>query len=258
VVGEVVGVRERLSWFERRPLHGRRILLLATDVETELPPRSDAVEVVRVSPLQVVPRISVVQQSLGRPAQIIALTSKHAVDALMGALAASAKDVRSLHGVKLAVVGEATRRRLAEFHLLADVVSSGGGEELARKIVNTQEKGSVRVLGAAGGRPELGDALGAAGFEVDVVAAYDTVPNQEALSRVAHEHRERPFDAIGFASPKGVEAFLDRVGALGPAKLGAIGATTSAALEARGLSVDAVPAEPSLSALVDALARKIE
>jgi uroporphyrinogen III methyltransferase / synthase len=246
VVGEVVRVRERLSWFERRPLHGRRLLLLST--KGELGPRTDGLEVLTMSPLQIVPRLADVKTSLSRPARVIVFTSEHAVDALFGALASTGQDARALFGVKLAAVGAATAARLAHYHLQADLAGKGGAADL------DLHEGPVRILGAHDGRPELADALRAAGLEVDVVAAYDTVPD---VARAAAEHRAHPFDAVAFASPKGAKAFLDAT-PIGAAKIGAIGETTRKALEELGLHVDAVPAEPSLAALVDALAEKIE
>jgi uroporphyrinogen III methyltransferase / synthase len=257
VVGDVVKVRERLSWFERRRLHGKRILVLSTKDEGELPLRADGAEVVRISPLQVLPCFADVKTSLSRPASVLAFASAHAVDALLGALVSTGQDVRALFGVKLAAVGAATAARLAEAHLVADLVARGGGAELAEEIRLAQFTGPVRILGAKGGRSELADGLRAAGYEVDAVEAYETVPDDGALSRAAREHRARPFDAVAFASPRGAKAFLEAA-RIGDAKVGAIGQTTRAALEELGLTVHAVPDQPSLAALVDALAEKIE
>jgi uroporphyrinogen III methyltransferase/synthase len=255
VVGDVVAVRERLSWFERRPRHGRRMLVLAT--KGELPPRSDGLEVRLVSPLQIVPRFADVKASLPHPARVIAFAGEHAVDALLGALSATGQDARALFGVKLAAVGAATAARLGQCHLAAVLVGHGGGAELAAEIQRAGFQGPVRVLGAHEGRPELADALRAAGYEVDAVDAYDTVRDDDAIGRAVREHQARPFDAIAFASPKGARAFLESA-TPGNAKIGAIGPTTRAAVEVLGLTVHAVPAEPSLAALVDALADKIE
>jgi uroporphyrinogen III methyltransferase/synthase len=246
VVGDVVNVR--LDWFRPK----KRVLVLSTKEVA-----SDAVEVVQASPLTVVPRFADVKASLSRPARVLAFASEHAVDAFLGALFSTGEDLRALHGVKLAAVGAATAARLAEHHLHADLTGSGGGSELAADIRRAGWDGPVRVLGAHEGRQELADGLRAAGYQVDAVEAYDTVPDQDGLRRAAREHEARPFDAIAFASPKGVRAFLDIAG-LGGAKIGAIGQTTRAALEAAGVKVDAVPDEPSLAALVDALADKIE
>jgi uroporphyrinogen III methyltransferase/synthase len=260
VVGEVVKLRERLSWFERRRLHGRRLLLLST--KGELPPRTDGLEVLVSSPLTVVPRFSDVKSSLSRPARVLAFTSEHAVDVLLGALTSTGQDARALFGMKLAAVGVATAARLAEHHLIADLVGDGTGADLAKEIHASGFAGPVRVLGAHQGRPELADTLRTLGYEVDSVAAYETLPDAEAIGRAVAEHRTRPFDAIAFASPKGARAFLDAIrpgeGTQPGTKIGAIGETTRACLEALGLAVDAVPAEPSLAALVDALAGKIE
>src|SRR5207302_10514849 len=141
------------------------LLLLTT--KGGLPPRTDGLEVVVMSPLAIVPRFSDVKASLSRPARVIAFASEHAVDALLGALSATGLDVRALFGVKLAAVGPATAQRLAAHHLAADLVGKGGGAELAAEIHAARFAGPVRVLGAAGGRPELADELRKAGYDVD-------------------------------------------------------------------------------------------
>jgi uroporphyrinogen-III synthase len=168
-----------------------------------------------------------------------------------------------LHGVKLAAVGRATAARLAERGVLADVVGDGGGAELAATLVAEGAEGPAIVFGAAGGRAELGDALAAAGWTVETVAAYDTVPDDGAIARAWKLHHARPFDAIAFTSPKGARAFLDggapvdraASGPLAGVRIGAIGATTREALVAAGLAVTAVPPSPDVAHLIDALAK---
>ena len=124
IVGEVVRLREQIAWFDKRPLFGRSILLLATRSGELQASDEDGAELVTVSPLQVVPRFSAMKQALGRldAVRVIALSSVHAVDALLGALTALGRDARALAGIKLAAVGEATARRLIELHLAADLV----------------------------------------------------------------------------------------------------------------------------------------
>jgi len=255
IVGEVVRLRERISWFETR----RRILVLSTKEDTVA---RDDVDVVRVSPLQIVPRFAGVKQALARAthAKTIAFASAHAVDAFMGAMVAAGRDARSLHGVKLAAVGRATAARLAACSLAADFVGEGGGIELAAALVAGGAEGPALVIGAHDGRRELADALAAAGWAVEPVAAYDSVPDDAALAAAWKAHRARPFHAVAFTSPKGAHAFL----ALSPGdtadsslrgvRIGAIGATTRDALVAAGLAVDAMPETPDVAALVTALA----
>ncbi|HEY2748103.1 MAG TPA: uroporphyrinogen-III C-methyltransferase [Polyangia bacterium] len=254
IVGEVVRLRERIAWFERR----RRILVLTTkdDAVTR-----DDVDVVRVSPLQVVPRFAEVKAAIARltHAKTIAFASAHAVDVFLGALASAARDARSLHGVTLAAVGRATAARLAERSLAADYIGDGGGADLAAALVAGSAQGPALVIGAHDGRKDLADALAAAGWTVEPVAAYDTVADDTALAAAWKAHRARPFHAVAFTSPKGAHAFFalanaEPAAALAGVRIGAIGATTRDALLAAGLAVDAVPATPDVAALVTSLA----
>ncbi len=251
VVGEVVRLRERIAWFERR----RRILVLTT--KEDVPARDD-VDVVRVAPLTVVPRFADVKQALGRlsHARTIAFASAHAVDALLSALASADRDVRALFGVKLAAVGKATAARLGERGLAPEFVGEGGGAELAAQLVAGGAEGPALVLGAHDGRPELADALRGAGWTVEAVAAYETIADDAALAAALGTHRVRPFFAIAFTSPRGAAAWLELAGkeSLAGTRVGAIGGTTREALVAADDAVDAVPAHPDVAALIDALA----
>src|SRR5205085_280121 len=89
---------------------------------------------------------------------------------------------------------------------------------------------SVLFPRAIGGREELPERLRARGFEVEVADAYETIRDDEVITRIAAEHRAAPFAAIAFASPKGVAAILDAGLSLGGVLVGAIGRTTAAAL----------------------------
>ncbi|HEY7955421.1 MAG TPA: uroporphyrinogen-III C-methyltransferase [Polyangia bacterium] len=263
IVGEVVRLREKIAWFDRRPLFGRSILLLATRAG-ELAPgdEDDGAELVTVSPLQVVPRFSAIKQALGKLDELraIALASVHAVDALFGALTALGRDARALAGIKLAAIGEATARRLEERGVTADLIATQGGAALAEEILGAGWSGPMLVARALAGREELSEALGRAGLAVTVIDAYETVADSAALGRAARRHRLRPFDAIGFASPKGARAFLEVLGAtrlLDGTLLGAIGETTRAALVEAGLTVEVMPAHPELAALSSELRRAL-
>jgi uroporphyrinogen III methyltransferase/synthase len=260
VVGRVVELRDKIQWFEQR----RRILLLSTKEPSE--PKPDLrearlpldVDVTHVAPLQIVPRFAEVKQALARldEARTIIFVSAHAVDSFFAAMHACDFDARALFGRKLAVVGRATAERLLRHSLRADLVGDGGGAELAHALAR-ETIGPALVLGAAGGRPELADGLVAAGWNVTSVAAYDSVPDTAALARALKTHRIRPFDAIAFTSPRGVDAFCELAGdSIATTPLGAIGATTRAALVARGLAVAVVPDVPDVAALVTSLAAR--
>jgi uroporphyrinogen III methyltransferase/synthase len=256
VVGEVVRLRETLAWFDRRPLFGRRLLVLSTR-SAAFVQRDDGVEQTTVSPLLVVPRHAALKEALARlpSTRLIAFTSAHAVDAFFGALLAMGQDARALGAIKLAVVGMKTEERLLAHGLRADVVAHGGAEALAEEILLLELPGPVLHPRAAEGRPELAEGLSRGGIQVDTVAAYDTIPDDGALRQAVRAHRARPFDAIAFMSPLGATAFLEVLGgaaALGGTLVGAIGVTTRDALA--GLGIEALTAtRPEAQVLCDEL-----
>lgn len=235
----------------------RRLLLLAT----EATPRTHPVfEVVAVPPLTIVPRFAAVKTALGRLEQspTLVLASVHAVDSLFGALASVGLDARALFGHKVAAVGAATAARLQRRGVRADFVGQAGGAALATQLL-AEAEGPALLLGAHGGRQELSATLAAAGWRVETVAAYDSLVDEPALRAAWCSHRQEPFFGVAFCSPKGARAFLELAEAppseaLAGVRIGAIGATTRAALVAAGLGVDALPAVPELGLLIDALA----
>ena len=239
-----------------------RILIAGTAAATSssLPEPESDVTVEWVSPLVVTPRFADTKRALGRLAEVrtIALTSVHAVDAMVGGLRALGHDVRALFGIKLAAVGGATAARLTSHGLSADLVANGGGAELAAEMLAAHLPDPILHLRAQDGRPELGDALSAAGKRVELVAAYETSPDTHALKAARLRHAAEPYDAIGVASPRGGAALVEAFGGasrLAGVRIGAIGATTQAALKEVGVD-SVVPDHPSLDELVRLLSSR--
>ncbi len=110
----------------------------------------------------------------------IALTSRHAVDALMGAAHELNLDARAFHGVKLACVGEKTAEALKQFGLRADIVppANFNAESLVAEIVrHGLANGQSWLLPLADqARDTLAEGLAAAGALVQRVMAYRSVP----------------------------------------------------------------------------------
>ena len=120
-------------------------------------------------------------------------------------------------------------------------------------FLNTREAGAAREL------TERLQALGAEVMECPMLAFAPPESWEPFDLRVAEL---RPEDWVAFTSATAVRFTLERLGALGKpaqvlagAHLAAVGASTAAALEARGLAVELVPerfqAEELLAALLD-------
>jgi uroporphyrinogen-III synthase len=103
-------------------------------------------------------------------------------------------------------------------------------------------------------RPELPQALAAAGALLDDPVAYRTVAERKAGAKLARLAAAGEVGAITFAAPSAVDCFADAGGNAWGCTIAVIGPATAAAARARGLPVHVEPEQPIISALVAALA----
>jgi uroporphyrinogen III methyltransferase/synthase len=276
VIGPVVAYRERLAWFERRPLFGLAVLvprapdtarpfaaaLAALGAEpvvrelTETVPGEDAAleraldALAGPSPAPATPGLSPAPAGT----RWLALASARAVDATFAALGRLGRDARALAGVRVGVVGEASAAALAAHGVRADLVATDStGAGLARALLAADPAlgagGAVLVPRAAEGRPELAETLAAGGARVTAVAAYRTVAVPPAkLAAIVRRLAAGRLPVLTFFAPSQVEALVAAAGAPALARarvVAAVGATTAAALAAHGVRVDVVPTAPA-------------
>lgn len=193
----------------------------------------------------------------------VALASANAARAVASALRGSAKLPL------LAAVGPRTAASLQELGLpVALMASAATAEGLATALLTAmRERGGApqteRVLlpRAAQGREALADALVAAGVQVTSVPAYRMLPPPaDELSELVAIIRADAVDLIPLGSPRTAEIVLAALGTDAQALLhrfaiGALGPTTTAALVAHGVRVDAsAGAASSFAELLRALA----
>jgi len=190
----------------------------------------------------------------------IAFASPLAVRALVAAVR-QAGTLERLERLKLAAVGPGTASELAAHNLsVAKQAQLHTGAGLAQALVGsmgTDEQ--VLIPAAQEGRPELEDALRAAGIRVVKVAAYRSQPRSVDLAAL-RELASDPPQVVLFGSPRSVQAFFDLASSddasgLKRAKFVAIGPTTAAALDRLGVAPAAVAERPTSEALVDAAVR---
>ncbi len=259
VVGEVVRLRASLAWFERRPLHGARVVVTrAAEAAEATVERLAALgaEVIAAPTLSIAPpadegAIAAAAASIDKY-RLIAFASQNAVDYFMRRL----RDARALAGKTVAAVGERTAAALLARGIRADIVAADAtAEGLAAALAGVA--GPALLPRAAEGREALAEALAARGVEVDAPAAYRTVAvPPEQLAAVAAEIARGAVDAVTFGSPRTAEALLAALpdpSTLAHVIVAAIGPTTAAALARAGVRVDVVPPHPDFAALVDAL-----
>jgi uroporphyrinogen III methyltransferase/synthase len=250
VVGAVAARREALAWLERRPLHGRTVVVTraraqASGLAKTL--RGLGANVVELPAIRVESRIE--SDEVRRAAasiadyDLICVTSPNGANLLFDALAAAGRDARALAGATVAAIGPGTARALVAHGIAADVVPERFvAEALVEALADVDvERRRVLVARAAEARDVLPDALRERGGEVDVVALYETV--REAPDEAAIEAAQNA-DYVTFTSSSTVTNLTEALGDRFPgnARIVSIGPITSATVREAGLEV-AVEAE---------------
>jgi uroporphyrinogen III methyltransferase/synthase len=272
VVGRVVALRERLRWFERRPLHGRRVVVTR--------PRSQAgamierlerlgAEAIDAPAIRIAPPAdrSPLRQAAAAvgDAQWVVFTSANGVSAFFAALAEAGRDSRALHAAQVCAIGPATAGELAHYGIRPDVQPARFlTAEIADAMAVRGNLRGARVLcpRADGAPANLTDDLAARGAVVQQVAAYRTVADGSAAEAVAPLLTERAVDWITFTSASTVAHFVAAVSAGAVrgsgARLASIGPVTSAALVAAGLAAGAEAEVHTADGVIDAILKAEE
>ncbi len=261
VIGDVVGRREALAWLERRPLHGRSVVVTRARAQASglaLTLRGLGAEVIELPAIRIESRIE--GQEVRRAIEeidaysLICLTSPNGVRLLFEALGAAGRDARALAGATVAAIGSGTAEALAEHGIEADVVPERFVAEGLLEALDGLEVSGRRVLvaRAAEAREVLPDGLRERGAEVDDVALYETVREEPAPEAV---EAAQGADYVTFTSSSTVRNLTEALGERFPngARVISIGPVTSEATRAAGLTVHAEAERHDVDGLVEAL-----
>lgn len=262
VVGDVVGLRRQLSWFERLPLFGQRIVVTRAREQSAAltePLRQLGAEVVEMPTIE----IQAAADFAALDAAIeeldsfdwVVFTSANGVRFFLERLDVGRRDLRAIRG-RICAIGPATRDALAQFHIKVDVMA---GEYVAEGLLESLREfdlGGARVLiaRAAVARDVLPRELERRGAHVRVVEAYRTVA-PDGLARHAAEVFAKPVNWVTFTSSSTAE---NLAGVLKPEtlvlmKAASIGPVTSATLQRLGVQVGTEASVFTTAGVVDAI-----
>lgn len=255
VVGQVAA--EELSWYEVRPLFGRRVVV--TRARSQASALSDRLrelgsEVVESPAIAVVDPVdggAALRAALGRVAGFdwLVVTSPNGVARTFSHV----PDARALAGVRVAAVGTGTAEALAERRIVADLIPARFvAEGLLDDFPDPPEAGGRVLLSTAeASRDVLPEGLRTLGWTVEVVDAYRTVAVEPDASTLAEVDGA---DAVTFTSSSTVTNFIRAAGIERvPPVVATIGPVTSATARELGLTIT-VEADPhTIDGLVDAV-----
>jgi len=256
-IGEVVGLRDKLNWFEKLPLFGKKIVVTrAQDQAGSLSHKLHALgaTVIEYPVIELLPPEDSrpIDEAIARLESYdwLIFTSVNGVRYFMERLDASQRDLRALRG-KLCAIGPATKAALEALHLKVDVLPKQYVAESLVEAFAAIPLDGKRILlpRAAVARDLVPIELAKRGATVDVVEAYRTclpqTPNDLNLDA----------DWLTFTSSSTVKNFLALVGRapFANAKVASIGPVTSETLRANGLTVHVEAKPHTMDGLLDAI-----
>jgi len=270
VVGEVVNLRQKLAWFDRRPLFGKGILVTrAADQAGEFGDmlRSRGARVYECPTISLIPPQS--QEALDRAITNLAefdwtiFTSANAVQFFFARLAALGLDSRALGSCRVCAVGPKTAAALTPHGIRADLVPA---DYKAEGVV--AEFGKLNPAGrkilfprADKAREIIPRELTTMGAIVTAPVAYRNVIPENLPEAALQALEERRVNCVTFTSSSTVENLAAMLGEnrflhlLEGVAVAAIGPITARTCRELGLDVHIEPHEYTLAAMTEEIVR---
>jgi len=268
VIGEVVNLRQKLNWFEKKPLFGKRILITrAKNQASKLSKllKCYGAEVIEFPMIKIVPPLNF--KELDKAIRQIdtynwiIFTSTNGVKYLFDRLREMGGDIRDLKGVNISAIGPATKKMLENMQLNVDFCPEKEftQEGLLTGFRKWEMKGKrVLVPRSNQGRKVLIDGLKEIGAIVDEVIVYRTIKERIDVAQLA----ESKIDIIIFTSSSTVTNFCSVFNEeelskfLNEVKIVSIGPITTKKAQVLGLNVDITAQESTMNGLVEAILKE--
>ncbi|MBI1824391.1 MAG: uroporphyrinogen-III C-methyltransferase [Nitrospirae bacterium] len=268
LVGEVIQLREKLNWFEKRPLFGKKILITRSKEQSK--DFSDLLFYYGAEPV-IFPTISLVPPESWEEMDLairslekydwILFSSVNGVHFFMSRLKVLGKDIRVLHRIKICAVGSSTAEDLLKYGIQCDLVpASFQGESVVEAFQEMDIKGlSFLIPRAKEAREVIPESLRKMGAKVDLVTAYKNIRPHDNIDRIKRLLIDNKIAVLTFTSSSTVKNFLDLFQSrelkniFNNTKIASIGPITSQTLREAGFAVDIQPQEHTIKALTDAI-----
>jgi uroporphyrinogen III methyltransferase/synthase len=267
VVGEVVKLRDRLNWFEKLPLFGKRIAITRTREQAkDLRDQLAALGALVIE----IPTIEIRNPASWEPLDdairrledfdYLLVTSVNGVRNFLARLRACGRDVRDLKGLKVGAIGPATAGEFAKTGIKVDLMPDEyRAEGLLESLGKDDLHGKAFLIPRAKvARDLVPKVLTQKGARVEVVEAYETAVPERSAEELHKLLKPLP-DVITFTSSSTAVNFSRLIGETNVARtlkgvaIASIGPITSDTIRKLSLSVTIEAKTSTVSGLVTAI-----
>jgi uroporphyrinogen III methyltransferase/synthase len=263
IVGNVINLREKLNWFEKRPLFGKRIAITRPRHQsarlggllTERGARVIYASTIEIEPIH--PNKKLLKALGGLSAYYcIIFTSVNGVTVFFENLFRLGMDARALKGIKILPIGDATAALLKSYCITPDLLPERFiSEGIVDVLRDLDIKGKKFLLPRAKeARDVVVDYIKGRGGMCDTIPVYKT-----ATAATVEALTEKP-DVITFTSSSTVNNFIKIYGreVLETALIASIGPITSDTLRRNGFTVHIEATKYDINGLVSAIEQYLE
>ncbi len=265
IVGDVVGLRKQLNWYEKKPLFGKKVVVTRAKRQAggfARILRDRGAKVFTVPAIRIVPTDNSTEQAqtimnMDRYDWVL-FTSVNTVQCFFASLYKENRDSRIFGGKKIMAVGKKTAAELKKHGICADYVPVNSTAEGMLEILTKEELQNKKILlpRAVEARELLPETLRKYGAEVYVLPVYKTEP-EVSDKRIVKWLQNNEVDVITFTSSSTVRNILamlgDKKDLLKKVKVAAIGNITANTLKEFGFIPNIVAAEATVESLADAV-----
>ncbi len=264
IVGDVVKLKPKLDWFEKRPLLGKNIVITrsraqASDLVSMLSENGACViqfPTIEIVPLEDYSHLYKEFERLHLYDWII-FTSVNSVEIFFKKLFEKGLDSRALYNTKICAIGPATANKIRHYSIIPDLVPPKYVAESIIEALGKDDIASKNILipRALEARKILPDELKRLGAKVNVVPVYKTVLGSQDKDTVIEMIKNNMIDYVTFTSSSTVKNFFkliptDLIKHNPKIKFACIGPITANTLKEHGFDSHVIPENYTIPDLV--------
>ncbi len=268
VVGGVASLADRLAWFERKPLFGKRILITRSRAQSTRMAEAIAhgggepilFPTIAINPVEDTGPIDRSIAGIGEFDWLI-FTSVNGVERFFERFYQIRDDIRDLAGPRIGAIGPVTAAAIRDRGLKVDLLAKEfKAEGLLAQFAPDDVRGKRFLIPRAEkAREILPEGIAEMGGEVTVVPVYTTgAPENNETGAIRTMLRDRRIHAITFTSSSTVDHFVEIMGSdaerlLDNVAVASIGPITSKTVRSHGLHVSVEATHYTIDGLLEAL-----